>query len=272
MAFQPVVPYGGLVGWAFLNRTLESQTAAFDASSELKRDTDYFAARIGAIDTAEQLVKDRRLLGVALGAFGLQDDIDNRYFVRRMLEDGTIKADALANRMADDRYKQLSKAFGFGDFSVPRTKLSYFADEILTQYRGRSFEVAVGEQDENLRLALNAKRELADIAGDSGSDDTKWFRIMGNSPLRQVFETAFGLPASFGQIDLDQQLDVFRDKASRQFGASEVSQFSEPKAVDKLIQRFLVRAQLAESAVVSSGSIALTLLQGSVPNGGLTSA
>ncbi len=269
MAFQPVIPVGGLVGWAFLNRTLESQTAAFNASREVKRDIDYFAAEIGKIDTAEQLVKDRRLLGVALGAFGLQDDIDNKYFVRRMLEDGTTKADALANRMADDRYKQLSKAFGFGDFSTPRTKLSDFADEILTQYRERSFEVAVGEQDESLRLALNAKRELADIAAQSGGDDTKWFRIMGNSPLRQVFETALGLPESFGQIELDQQLDVFRDKAGRQFGAREISQFTDPVAVDKLIQRFLVRSQTNELATVSNGSIALTLLQGAVPFGGL---
>ena len=261
MAFQPVIPFGGLVGWAFLNRTLESQTAVFDASSEIKRDTDYFAAKIGEIDSAEQLVKDRRLLGVALGAFGLQDDIDNKYFVRRMLEDGTLKADALANRMADDRYKQLSKAFGFGDLSVPRTKLPTFADEILGRYRERSFEVAVGQQDDNLRLALNAKRELAEIAGESGSDATKWFRVMGNSPLRQVFETALGLPASFGQIDLDQQLDVFRDKVDRQFGAREISQFTDPGAVDKLIQRFLVRAQMAESAAVSNGTIALTLLQ-----------
>lgn len=267
MTFQPVIPNSGLVGWAFLNRTLDTQTAAFDASSTIKRDTDYFATKIGQIDTAEQLVNDRRLLGVALGAFGLQDDIDNKYFVRRMLEDGTLKADALANRMADDRYMQLTKAFGFGDFDVPRTKLSYFSDEILTQYRDRSFEVAVGEQDENLRLALNAKRELSAIAGESDSDDTKWFRIMGNSPLRQVFETALGLPASFGQLDLDQQLGVFREKTNQQFGEGEISQFTKPEAVDKIIKLFLVRAQLAETASASNGAIALTLLQNSVTPG-----
>ena len=270
MAFQPVIPFGGLVGWAFLNRTLDRQTAAFDASADIARDTDYFAARIGDIDTAEQLVNDRRLLGVALGAFGLQDDIGNRYFVRRMLEDGTIKADALANRMADDRYKQLSKAFGFGDFSVPRTKLSYFADEIVAQYRERAFEVAVGEQDDNLRLALNAARELPAIAAANGSDDTKWFRIMGNAPLRQLVETAFGLPKSFGQIDLDQQLSVLRDKAERQLGEGEISQFSDPDAVEKLIRRFLARAQAAEVQTASDGAIALTLLQNAaVGQGGL---
>lgn len=261
MAFQPVIPFGGLVGWAFLNRTLENQAAAFDNSGEIKRDTDYFLANIGKIDTAEQLVNHRRLLSVALGAFGLQEDIDNKYFVRRILEDGTINADALANRMSDDRYLQFSKAFGFGDFGTPRTKLSTFANEILAQYQERSFEVAVGAQNDDLRLALNTKRELADIAAEDSSDDTKWFRIMGNSPLRQVFETALGLPDSFAQIDLNQQLDVFRDKAEQQLGISDLSQFNDPDRVENLIQRFLARAQIAETATASNGAVALTLLQ-----------
>ena len=264
MAFQPVLPFGGLVGWSFLNRTLERQTAAFEASAEVTRDTDYFAEKIGGIETAEQLVSDRRLLAVALGAFGLQDDIDNRYFVKRMLEDGTLKPDALANRMADDRYTQLSKAFGFGDFEVPRTRLSGFAAEIIGLYEQRAFEVAVGTQDDNLRLALNAKRELAAMAGDAGTDDTRWFRVMGNAPLRQVFETALGLPAGFGQLDLDQQLGVFRDKAERQLGNGEISQFADEGAVEKLVQRFLVRAQMAEVQTTSAGTIALTLLQSAV--------
>ena len=261
MAFQPVVPMGGLVGWRFLTRTLDRQTDAFEASSGLQRDTAYFAEKIGTIDTAEQLVLDRRLLNVALGAFGLQDDIDNRHFVRRILEDGTISEDALANRMADERYKAFSKAFGFGDFTVPRTKLSDFPGEIIALYEQRSFEVAVGDQDENLRLALNAKRELAKAAADIGTGDTKWFRVMGNAPLRQVFETAFGLPSSFGQLDLDQQLETFRDKATKQLKNGEISQFSDEAAVERLVQLFLVQAQLAETQSSSAGIVALTLLQ-----------
>lgn len=269
MAFQPVIPTGGLVGWSFLNRTLERQSAAFEASSEVEHDTDYFAAHIGDIDTAEQLVSDRRLLGVALGAFGLEDDIDNRFFVRKMLEEGTIASDSFANRMADERYKAFSKAFGFGDFATPRTKLSYFADEIIGQYQERAFEAAVGEQDESLRLALNAKRELAALAEDAGADgaaeDTLWFRVMGNKPLRQVFETALGLPSSFGQLDLDVQLETFRDKSARQLGDGEISQFADPEAIEKLVQRYLVRTQMAEVQTNSAGAVALTLLQNAVP-------
>ncbi len=261
MSYQPIIPTGGLVGWAFLNRTLERQTAAFDASADVTRGVDYFAEKIGGIETAEQLVSDRRLLSVALGAFGLSDDIDNKYFVRKVLEDGSLASDALANRLADDRYLSMTKAFGFGDYDVPRTKLSTFSDEIVSLYRERSFEVAVGEQNESLRFALNAQRELAEIAEDGSSDDTKWYRIMGNEPLREVFETALGLPDSFAALDLDLQLSGFREKSRAQLGGGEISQFSDPEQIDKLVQRYLVRAQLAEIQTTSAGSIALTLLQ-----------
>ncbi|PIE12424.1 MAG: flagellar protein [Rhodobacterales bacterium] len=261
MAFQPVIPLSGLVGWKFLERTHDRQTEAFNSSSDVVRDTDYFAGNIGDINTAEELVSDRRLLRVALGAFGLQDDIDNKFFIRKVLEEGVIDTTSLANKMSDDRYHGLAEAFGFGDFDVPNTKMSTFPGEIVELYRARSFEVAVGEQDETLRFALNAKRELAEIANDSASDDTKWYTIMGNAPLRQVFETALGLPSSFAQLDLDQQLEVFRDKATAQFGDGEVSQFSTDAAVESLVQRYLVRAQIADIQTISSGSIALTLLQ-----------
>ena len=46
----------------------------FTKSIELKRDTEYFQEKISSITSAEELVSDRRLLTVALGAFGLQDD------------------------------------------------------------------------------------------------------------------------------------------------------------------------------------------------------
>ena len=69
MTYTPVIPATGYAGWALLKRTLAKQTDSFVKSPEIKRDEDYFRANIGKITTAEDLVKDRRLLNVALGAF-----------------------------------------------------------------------------------------------------------------------------------------------------------------------------------------------------------
>jgi hypothetical protein len=264
MNFSPVLTIGGLPGWALLSRTFERQTDLFNNSPQIVRDTEYFEQNIGKITTAEGLVSDRRLLRVALGAFGLQEDIDNRAFIRAILEEGTIRDDALANRLADDRYKQLSEAFAFADRPVPRTQLSSFGTEITEKFRRREFEVAIGDQDQALRLALNVQRELGDIARDAESEDTRWFRILGNPPLRRVFEVALGLPDSFAQADLDRQLDEIKSRSARQLNISALSDFGDENLREQLIRRFLLRDQVASVNVQSSQAIALTLLQ-SVP-------
>ncbi|MEP2532356.1 DUF1217 domain-containing protein [Shimia sp.] len=261
MTFQPVIAGGGMVAWSFLKRTYESQTEALQNTPSMQRDTEYFAANIGSIDTAEELVSDRRLMRVALGAFGLDADIDNRFFIRTVLEEGTLSTDALANKLADSRYTEFSKAFGFGDYDTPSTKLSDFGAQIVSSYQTRQFETAVGDQDDSMRLALNAARELSEIADSSTSADAKWFTVMGSAPLRSVFETALGLPSSFGQLDLDKQLEVFRNKMDQFSGNGEIDQFATEDVREGLIQRFLLMSQLSGSNSMNSSQIALTLLQ-----------
>jgi len=265
MTFQPIVPISGLTGWTFLQSTLVRQTETYNTKPSLIRDTDYFTQNIKSVDSAEALVSDRRLLRVALGAFGLQDDINSRALIQKVLEEGTIKSEALANRLSDDRYRKLSQAFGFGELTGSRTTWEGFADEINALYRRRSFEVAVGDQDQSMRLALNAKRELAEIAGRDESENTKWFSIMGVQPLRQVFETVLGLPSGFGQLDLDRQLEEFKTRASSQLGLSSLENLTDPEVLDDLVDRFVLRDQISANVSLSNGSIALTILQSVQP-------
>ena len=262
MSFLPVVPAPGLAGWKFLQRTYDAQFQAFNASPQQQRDVDYFSENIQNIRSAEELVKDRRLLNVALGAFGLQSDIDNRYFVQKILSDGTQSDDALANKLADDRYKEFSKAFAFGPGESPSTTNPASMATIVSRHQSQSFEIAVGEQDDAMRIALYAQRELAALAHKNVSEETKWYSLMGLPPLRSMFETALGLPNGFGQIDIDKQYTVFREKTRTVTGNATVSQFSDPDSMEQLTRLFLARAQLATlGAANSSGANALVLLQ-----------
>lgn len=261
MTFQPVLPLSGFTGWTFLKRTMDRQQALQQASPALQRDEAYFRDRIGKIQTAEQLVSDRRLLRISLTAFGLEADVNSRAFIQKVLEGGTLKEGSLANRLADKQYQKFSAAFGFGDFSVPRTRISTFADEILTQFRARSFESAVGAQNNGFRLALNAERELPALASRSISETAKWFTLLGNAPLREVMQTALGLPKSFAAIDLDQQVAVMRERTQAAFGAPTVSQFSDPRQMEALVRRFHLRVDMQDQQSASPAAIALTLLR-----------
>lgn len=270
MSFRPVVPFAGVAGWAYLKRTASAQMQAFATSGQAARDAEYFRQKIGSVKTAEDLVGDRRLLQVALDAFGLSGDINNRFFIRKVLEDGTQSADALANRLSDKRYLKLSKAFGFGDLAAPRTQLSGFAGEILGAYRMASFAAAVGDQNNDLRLALNADRELPAIAGTAGSANGKWYAVMASPPLRQVFQTAFGLPQSFVTLDLDRQLSAFKTSSERYLGTSDPSAFADAAARERLIGLFLARSEASPTAAQITGQGAALSLLGAAGASGLS--
>lgn len=260
MSYVPIIPATGYAGWKMLNRTMTLQKAAFVASAEIQRDEAYFRENIGSVKTAEDLVADRRLLKVALGAFGLENDINNKFFIQKVLEEGTLDSDALANKLSDKTYLKLSQAFGFGDFSTPRTVLSDFPDEILAKYEARQFEVAVGESDDTFRLALAAQRELPELAGKSSSEATKWYSVIGSKSLSSVMRTALGLPQSVASLDVDQQLEVFKQKSADVLGSPNVSDLGEPETLEKVVRLFLVRSQIDLGGSVSSGSAALQLL------------
>jgi len=260
MSFQPVIPMSGYAGWRFLQRTMDTQKMAFVESAPIKRAEDYFREKIGAVRTAEDLVSDRRLLEVALGAFGLDDDINNRFFIRKILEDGTLKPEALANKLADKRYAAFSRAFGFADLGG-LTGISGFADKIIAKYEDRQFERAVGEQNDQMRLALNLQSGIKTVLEQANGETARWFSIMGDAPLRSVFQTALGFGTGFASIDLDQQLTGFRERSQAVFGTADPAEFADPSLQEKVIRLFMIRAEAANVASTSAGSIALSLLR-----------
>ncbi|SIO49914.1 Protein of unknown function [Rhodovulum sp. ES.010] len=415
MSFQPVVPFGGFAGWRFLERTMERQQDAFNESPAVQRDLDYFAEKIGDVKTADDLVGDYRLLKVALGAFGLQDDIGSKFFIKKVLSEGTTAEDAFATKLSDKSYERLAEAFSFlsADAAAARTDQTTFArdlsleiegdgylpvrldsgetgytrnaalergaggrlvtsdghavrpeiviDEtiasvsvsargavygayqpggpqfllgeielatfsdatalqeapaeglaglltgrpsgvfletgdsgpavlgsagslgfgklvqtelaaaetafdtgaVMAAYRTRSFELAVGEQDGDMRLALNLDRELQDLAARDLSDEAQWFGVMGSNPLREVFDTAFGMPDAFAALDLDRQLETYRERADSFFGDSSVAQFSDPDKREELVRLFLARSEAnALGGGMTGAQTALTLLGG----------
>jgi len=266
MSFRPVLPASGLVGWQFLQRTLPAQQDSYASAPALRRDTSHFEARIAEIDSARDLVADRRLLRVALGAFGLQDDLDNRFFIRKVLEQGATGRDALANRLTDTRYREMASAFGFGGDGSPATRTPGFGATIAARYRRQQFQRAVGEQDADMRLAMNATRELPRIAQSEGSETTRWLRIMGNPPLRAVVEAALGLPKSFAQLDLDKQIETLRDGARERLGISDIADLVDPAIRDRVIRAFWVRKQIEGLQTTTPGNVALSLLQGMSAN------
>ncbi|MEM8771398.1 MAG: DUF1217 domain-containing protein [Pseudomonadota bacterium] len=259
--FVPAVPLSGYAGWLVFDGTAPKQLEIHERQAEIQRNVEYFRSEIGTADTAEALVNDRRLLTVALGAFGLSDEIDKRAFIERVLSDGTQDPEAFALRLPDTRFRQLSEAFGYGDIGGAQIGSSAFRERVISQYIERSFEVQVGEADTDIRLALNFRRDALQIANGENADDIGFLQILGQRPLRTVLENALGLPQSTGTLDLDRQLEVFQDRFQRFFGVDSISALRDPDVLESVIERFFLNRQLQSGPDPSTpGATAITLL------------
>ena len=257
--FKPVIIGAGLPAWSLLQSTLSDQKRTFGQSREIKSDVEYLKARLPAVSGASDIIGDRRLMRVVLGAYDLSGDIDNRFFIRKIMEGGVTDRTSLANKLSDRRYRQLATDFDFS--ATTRTLSDQLIATTTRRFQDKSFEIAVGEQDQDMRLALGFQSGLEDIAIKAGTNTSAWYQILATPSVRTVIDTALSLPKEFQNLDIDDQLDRIMERASRQFGTNEVLSLISERQSDEIVQRFLVKKQAATLSAVSPLQTALVLLQ-----------
>jgi len=262
MTILPFTGGGGLAGWSLLSRTGDRQRQMVAQEGQIRQASQHYRDRIASVGSADDLLSDYKLLKLSLGAFGLEADVGNKAFIRKILESDLDDDKSLANRLADKSYRKLAEAFGFGA-GKQRPQEKGFADRIVSQFVEREFEARVGESDGNLRLALSARRELAELSATPSSNDTKWFEILGNTRLRKVFEGAFGFSSSYAKMPIDRQHAEFKAAARRVMGTDSVAAFSDKAQVEKLVRTFLARSAVRLDSASNRYSTALTLLSSS---------
>ncbi len=266
MAINPVIPFSGLAGWKFLERTQERQQELFNNSARVQREVQYFRDNIENITTSQDLVSDRRMLSVALGAYGLSDELGKRAFVRNILDQGVFDPQSFANRLGNPAYIEFTKMFSFADGGFFPT--SGRVDEIIDRFLTIGFETAVGNVDNSMRLAMNFKREMSELAGQGLAQNTGWLRALGSKPIRTVLEGVFNLPGSFSQINIDRQVDILIDKSKQVFGSGKIDVFSDPQNIDDAIRRFQLREQVNNGPGANTrGMAALSILGGGLGGG-----
>ncbi len=260
MTFTPYIPSSGVAGWNFLQTTYDRQYDAFVKSGSLKNDTEYFAENIGKVTSSEDLLNDRRLLQVAVKAFGLEEEINYRALLQRALNEGTAADDALANTMNDDRYVKFSEAFGFGPGQSPLTSDTKAMKAVIDKFQSASFEEAVGEVDDTMRTALFAKRAMIEVFGEPDEDDVsqlsmkeralkefndaleeingddddaqgvtsvedQWEDIIKRDVLTEFFDTALRMPANSAAMDEEELIETYRSRAQSVFGSDDPTVF-----------------------------------------------
>ncbi|NVK13246.1 MAG: DUF1217 domain-containing protein [Rhodobacteraceae bacterium] len=208
MSFTPYVFGTGIAGWTFLQRTQAQQQEVYEKSPILDRQVQDFKERITSIQNSDQLLDDYNLLQVTLGAFGLDEDINNRAFIQKVLDSDLSDSKSFVNRLNDSRYLALAKTFGFNSPDGPQ----------LPSAKGGSEFAGISTADDLLSNATLLKKAL-DNVGLKGMENNQFF-------LQKVLESDLSDPDSFANKLTDTRFADF----AKQF------EFNKPPEYDSSIQ------------------------------------
>ncbi|GLQ21426.1 DUF1217 domain-containing protein [Algimonas porphyrae] len=260
MPIPPSLIGGSLPGWAFLQETRERQQATFESSTDIQRNVDGMREKLTQPFTLDELMGDRQLLRPVLQSFGLQDEIDKGAFIRRIISDGPDDPQGFARRLNNTDFIELSRTFEADPDGLIRLSDTE-VDNLIQAYQDEAFEVAVGEQEPTLRLALNFEQEIGDLARDAASDRSFWFKVIGSAPLMEVFQAAFILPDGFANLDVDKQADYLQNRAEQQIGSDPRAILATDEGVQTTVRKFILQTQLQNGPdALTPGASALTLL------------
>ncbi|MGJ8560763.1 MAG: DUF1217 domain-containing protein [Litorimonas sp.] len=262
MPIQPSLIGGSLSGYAFLKSTQERQQATFESSTDIKRNVDGMREKLSESFTLDDLMGDRQLLLPVLQSFGLESEIDKGAFVRRIISQGPDDPQGFAQRLNNDDFIELARVFAADNDGNIQLSAST-VDDLVNGYKDKAFQTAVGEQEPDLRLALNFETEISDLAANSASDRSFWFKVIGSAPIMEVFNSAFILPTGFSNLDVDKQADYLQSRAEQKLGANPREILATSKGSDTVIKDFLLQRQIENGpSALTPGASALSLLSG----------
>lgn len=268
--FQPVIPLSGLGGWNFLQSTYDRQLETFSSATQIKSDTDYLTEKLAERMPVEDFLSDGRLRRITLTAFGLEGEDWKVGFHRKVLDEVQDLESTFLARLNNPQYTRFAEALQPIDGELVLS--SDQVEEIAARYAAESFELAVGEQDDSMRLSLNYLSEVQELVTEGSTDTANMFKLLGSLPMREVLTTALNLPSDISNLDIDDQAVIFQERLSSQFQVSSLQDLKNPETIERVVQRYQAIQSISQNSVsTSSASTALTLLSNAVGFGAVAS-
>jgi len=263
MAFVPALPSGGVAGWKILTATYDRQLQSFSKSPQVRSDRDYLVGKMSEPISVEAFLKDTRLVRTAMMAFDLTGEEWKKGLIRKVLTEAADPQSNFLDRLSNPKYSAMASMLSpnpDGMIVLDPEK----AAALGVRFESNAFEVAVGNVDDAMRLALNFRSEISELAKEGSSDRTIAFRLMSDIPMFTVLKTTLNLPTSVSKLPVDRQAALIENNLKKALGISKLSELSDPPVTEKLIVRFHAMKSMSDTASAATpASAALTLLSGS---------
>jgi hypothetical protein len=229
------------LSYDMVSRDLKKSLAIVAQDPVAKREIAEYQKQIGKVKSIDDFLENDRVYRFAMKAFGLEDMIYAKAFMRKVLEGGIAKRDSFANSLTDQRYREFVDTFNFAQFGSATTAFGATQEGVVKRFVRQSLEQREGAQNEGVRLALYFERKAGKLKNA--------YQILADPALSKVVRTALGLPEAMAATDIDKQARLIESRLN-------LKDFADPAKVATFLKRFtalydLGQPQPAATAIAS---------------------
>lgn len=208
-----------------ISSNIDRSISVIKAKPEMRREVEYYQQHIASVKSVNDLMADNRLYSFVMKSFGLEDMAYAKAFMRRILEGGVDDQKSLANRLADNRYRDLASTFNFASYGTATTSFERTQSGTVDRYLRQALEESAGRDNEGARMALYFSRKAPSIKSMYG--------ILADKALLKVVLTQLQLPDTFSLMSIERQADVLSSKIN-------LSDFTDSTKLAKFLDKFTV--------------------------------
>jgi Protein of unknown function (DUF1217). len=242
-----------LVSYRMITKDLTRSLQRTASSPQVERDSKYYLENIQKVKSIDDFLSDHRVYSFAMKAFGLEDMIYAKAYMRKVLTEGVDDSKSFANRLADKRFAEFAKTFNFARYGETTTAFSATREGTVERYVRQLLEEQAGAENEGVRLALYFQRKAPELKSVYG--------ILADRALLAVVQTALGIPAEASAADIEVQAKMIEAKLN-------IEDFKDPEKLDKFLQRFAAAYDATNMPLAVSAPV-LTLFGNSAQTAGM---
>jgi hypothetical protein len=116
--------------YQFYAQNLAQSQKRVAAEPQVANATAYYEANIGKVTSVSDFVNNYRLFSYAMKAYGLEDEVNNKGFMTKVLESDLSNSSSFVNTLNDPRYKQFAQAYSFlSSGALPNSSVLQSSDQ-----------------------------------------------------------------------------------------------------------------------------------------------
>lgn len=101
------------LAYVILSRDMPKSLDRVANQAQVKKDAQYYADNINKVKDVDDFLGDYKIYSYAMKAYGLDDMIYAKAFMKKVLESDLTDSNSFANKLSDTRYREFASAFNF---------------------------------------------------------------------------------------------------------------------------------------------------------------